>query len=209
MAYNQIAGHSVERINALSDGVFAIAMTLIVLDIHVPPRGGLRSEIDLARAVGALAPEIVTYLMSFLTLGIFWVGQQTQLNHFKSADRDLSWLQLGFLAAVATLPFTTHLLSDFIGFRVALAIYWANILTLGAMLYASWTYAERASLLADGVTPGLAGAVRRRIVVAQALYALGAALCVISTYLSIALIVAIQLYYAIAPTWRGRGGASA
>ena len=202
MAYNVIAGRSIERINALSDGLFAIAMTLIVLDVHVPPHLSILTETDLAHALGALAPQMVTYLMSFLTLGIFWVGQQAQLNQFKHADRDLTWIQLGFLAAVAVLPFTTHLLADFITFKVAMAVYWLNILALGALLYASWSYAESAGLVLDDTAPGLARAIRRRIVSAQTFYAVGALLCLVSSYLSIGVIVMIQLYYAVAPRWR-------
>jgi Endosomal/lysosomal potassium channel TMEM175 len=101
--YNRIAGQSVERISALSDGLFAIAMTLIVVEIHVPEAAKVHSEGDLWQALIALGPRILMYLMSFLTLGIFWVGQQTQLNHLKRADRDLAWIHLGFLATVATL----------------------------------------------------------------------------------------------------------
>jgi uncharacterized membrane protein len=96
LTYNQVAGRRLDRIAALSDGVFAIAMTLIVLEIRVPDPGPIRSEQDLWNAVVGLAPRLVTYFLSFLTLGIFWNGQQTQLNMFATADRDLTWLQLGF-----------------------------------------------------------------------------------------------------------------
>jgi len=80
-SYNRLAGHSVERLAALSDGVFAVAMTLLVLDLHSPVSQAVHSEYDLWRALVALSPRLLTYLMSFLTLGIFWAGQQTQLNH--------------------------------------------------------------------------------------------------------------------------------
>lgn len=197
--YEQFAGRSIERINALSDGVFAIAMTLIVLDVHVPSPAGVHSDADLLAAVARLAPQMITYLMSFLTLGIFWVGQQSQLNHFERADRDLAWIHLAFLAAVATLPFTTHLLADFIAFRLALFMYWANILVLGLLLMASVAYADKAGLVAADAPPGFVRAIRRRIVAAQALYALGAVLCLVGTTWSIAVIVLVQLNYAIAP----------
>jgi uncharacterized membrane protein len=198
-AYNQIAGRSIERLNALSDGLFAIAMTLIVLEIRVPPHAAIHTESELWAAVVALAPQTVTYLLSFLTLGIFWVGQQSQLHYFKEGDRNLSWIHLAFLAAVATLPFTTHLLADFITFRVALLVYWLNIVVLGGLLYVSFAYADRAGLIDEGAPAGYAGAVRRRIVTAQGLYALAATLCVFSTYWSIGMIFLLQLYYAVAP----------
>jgi uncharacterized membrane protein len=200
--YNQIAGRSLERIAALSDGLFAIAMTLIVLDIHVPPHAAIRTEADLAHALAALLPEITTYLMTFMTLGIFWTGQQTQLSNCTSADRHFGWIHLAFLAAVAVMPFTASLLSGFITFRVALLLYWLNILVLGAILYASWHYANRAGLVKPEITQAMNAAIRRRIAVAQALYAIGAALCVINTYWSIGCILAIQVNYAVAPRIR-------
>jgi len=197
--YNQIAGRGLERIAALSDGLFAFAMTVIVLEIHVPDVGGVHTEAQLWHALVGLGPRAVTWLLSFLTLGIFWVGQQTQLNHLTHTDRDLSWLHLAFLAAVAVTPFSTEVLADFIGFRIALVAYWLNILVLGALLYASLAYATKAGLMKPEVTPHLLAAMRRRIVLAQTLYALGAALCVISPYWSIGFIVLVQLNYAIAP----------
>ena len=106
----------------------------------MPDAGPIRSEGDLWNALLGLGPRLVTYFLSFLTLGIFWNGQQTQLNLFGSADRDLTWLQLAFLATVALLPFSTSLLAEFITYRLALLAYWANILLLGVLLYAAWIY---------------------------------------------------------------------
>ena len=197
--YNRIAGTGRERLSALSDGLFAIAMTLIVLEIRVPSREGIHTELALGTVLVTLLPRVVTYLLSFLTLGIFWVGQQTQLNHFTRVDRHLTWLHLGFLAAVALMPFSTGLLAEFTTFRTALLLYWANILLLGIVLYGSWAYAERAGLATEAASPDISAAIRRRIVVAQTLYAIGAALCFVHPYWSIGFIVLVQLNYAVAP----------
>jgi len=198
-AYDRIAGQALERIAALSDGLFAIAMTLIVLEIHVPNREGIHSSADLWRALGALAPRLVTYALSFLTLGIFWVGQQTQLNFMARADREAAWCHLAFLAFVATMPFSTELLAEFIELRAALLVYWLNILALGGVLLATWRYAVRAGLVKEGTPPEVHRAVVRRIVIAQSLYAFGAVLCVFGTAWSIGFIVLVQLYFAISP----------
>jgi uncharacterized membrane protein len=200
--YNRFAGGSVERLAALSDGVFAIAITLLVLDLRVPAAGAIHDEAHLARALAALSPSLVAYVMSFLTLGIFWVGQQTQLNYFDRSDRHLTWIQLAFLLAVALTPFSTALLAEYITFRLALLTYWLNILLLGGILFGSLWYASRAGLVSDELTADVRAALERRILIAQALYALGALLCVVSTYLSIAIIVLVQLNYAIAPRIR-------
>jgi len=197
--YNRIAGGSLERLGALSDGVFAIAMTLLVLDLHIPSADAVHDERALWQALAGLAPRLLVFLLSVMTIGIFWVGQQTQLNYLRRADRDLAWLHLGFLAAVSLLPFTTSLIGAFVTFRLALVIYWANILVLGAMLFASWRYARRAGLTRDEATVTLACAVERRIVYAQVLYAAAAALCLVNTYWALGAILLLQMNYAIAP----------
>jgi uncharacterized membrane protein len=201
-SYNRITGQSVERLSALSDGIFAVAMTLLVLDLRVPVKETIHSEQDLWLALGNMSPQVISYLMSFLTLGIFWMGQQAQLNHFARGDRHLSWIHIAFLFAVTLMPFSTRLLSEFIHFRAALICYWANILLLGIVLYGSWAYARRAGLLTEDVTEDVNRAVKRRILIAQGLYALGALLCLIDTYWSIAFIVLVQLNYAVAPRFR-------
>ena len=196
--YNLVAGQSRARLAALSDGVFAVAMTLLVLDLHTPVATAVHSEHDLLAALGEIAPRLLIYLASFMTLGIFWVGQQTQLNMIERSTRDLTWIHLGFLAGVTLMPFSTALMAEFIHLRIALLIYWANILLLGLILFASWRGAVACDLLGD-IEPGLIRAVERRIVVAQSLYAVGAALCVITPLLSLGVIVAIQLVYVIGP----------
>jgi uncharacterized membrane protein len=197
--YNRVAGQSAERVAALSDGIFGVAMTLLLLDLHVPAKELIQSEHDLLKAFAALAPQLVVYLMSFMTLGIFWVGQQTELNHLERSDRNLTWINLGFLFLVTIVPFTTRLLAEFTTYRSALVAYWLNIFLLGAALYAAWGYAGRAKLLNADTKPEMIAAVCHRITSAQALYALGALLCIINPYWSIGFIVLVQLNYAIAP----------
>jgi uncharacterized membrane protein len=197
--YNRVAGKSVERLAALSDGIFAVAMTLLVLDLRAPAAAAIHSERDLWQALVMLSPRLLIFLMSVMTIGIFWVGQQTQFNHFARSDRNLAWIHIAFLCAVSLTPFTTSLLAEFIHYRIALLVYWFNILLLGLMLLWSWSYASRAHLLADDVPAEIHSAVVRRIVIAQSLYAAGAALCLLNTYYSIAAIVLVQVNYAIAP----------
>lgn len=198
-SYNRIAGQSVERLAALSDGIFAVAMTLLVLDLRAPAVESVHNEHDLWRALVALSPRLVMYMMTFMTLGIFWVGQQTQLNHLSRSDRSLSWIHIAFLFVVSITPFSTALLAEFTTYRLALLAYWFNILLLGVALYFSWVCALENGLVREGTPPHFSNAIKRRILIAQALYAFGALLCVFSTYWSIAFIVLVQLYYAVAP----------
>ncbi len=203
-SYNQVAGQSVERLAALSDGIFGVAMTLLLLELHVPGKELIHSEGDLRHALLALAPQLLVYLMSFLTLGIFWVGQQTQLNHLAHSERHLTWIHLAFLFIVTIMPFSTRLLIEFINYRTALLAYWANIFLLGAILYLSWWRATRVGLVKSDTHPKVVAAIYRRIWTAQLLYAFGAFLCVFHPYWSIGFIVIIQLYYATAPRYGRR-----
>jgi TMEM175 potassium channel family protein len=205
--YNRIAGQSVERLAALSDGIFAVAMTLLVLDLRLPAVDVVRSEHDLWSALLKLGPQLIMYMMSFLTLGIFWVGQQTQLNHLTRSDRSLSWIHILFLFAVTITPYSTKLLAEFPSYRIALLAYWLNILLLGAALYLSWVCATEKGLVKRDLPLEVTNAIKKRIVIGQSLYAFGALLCVFGTYWSIAFIVLVQLNYAIAPRIPGRAKA--
>ena len=209
-SYHRFAGSSLDRLAALSDGVFAVAMTLLVLDLKAPsvPKraqqpiwsGGGGSEHPLAHGLlHDVAPRLLPYLMSFLTLGIFWVGQQTQLQSFTRSNRALTWIHLTFLLAVTLLPFSTGLLAQDISYRLSVGVYWLNLLALGVVLYVSLRYAERAKVISEDTTEEMRAAMARRITVYQSLYALAALTCLINTYLAIGLLFALQLNAVIAP----------
>ena len=200
--YNRIAGQSLDRLAALSDGIFAVAATLLVLNLHVPDILNVHNDLDLWQKLVQLGPNLLAYLMSFLTLGIFWMGQQTRFNHFQRSDRHLTWIHLAYLLVVTLMPFTTSLLATFIMFRLALVLYWLNIFLLGAILFISFEYAKHAGLIKEEMTPEMRAANVRRIIIAQSLYAFGALLCIINTYVSIGFIVLVQLNYAVAPPIR-------
>ena len=209
--YHRFAGSSLGRLAALSDGVFAVAMTLLVLDLKAPavPKrvqrpvwtgGGGGSEHALLHSLAHhVAPHLLPYGMSFLTLGIFWVGQQAQLQSFTRSTRALTWIHLTFLLAVTLMPFSTGLLAQDTTYRSSMAVYWLNLLALGMVLLASLQYADRTGLMSEETTADMRAALKRRIVVYQGLYALAALTCLINTYLAIGLLVALQLNSVIAP----------
>jgi uncharacterized membrane protein len=208
--YHRFAGSSLTRLAALSDGVFAVAMTLLVLDLKAPsvPKrtqqpiwsGGGGSEHALLHGLlHDVAPRLLPYAMTFLTLGIFWVGQQAQLESFTRSTRALTWIHLTFLLAVTLMPISTALLAEDTTYRVSLAVYWLNLAGLGAVLFVSLRYADRNGLMSDETTEDMRAALRRRIAVYQLLYALATLTCLINTYLAIGLLIALQLNSVIAP----------
>jgi uncharacterized membrane protein len=96
-----------------------------------------------------LGPNVLVYVMSFMTLGIFWVGQGTQLGQLARSNRHYVWLQLTFLLAVTLVPFSTQLLAHFPNLKLALVEYWLNIVLLGGMLLAAFEYGLHAHLFRE------------------------------------------------------------
>ena len=199
--FNQFAGTSVDRLEGISDGIFSVGMTLLVLGLAVPAASAATAtDSGLATALANLGPNVLVYVMSFMTLGIFWVGQSTQLEHLSRSNRHYVWIQLAFLLAVTLVPFSTALLARYPTLRLALVEYWLNIVVLGGILFAALEYAVRAHLFQESEEPELVRLMRGRILIAQSLYAVATAMSLFfSTWVSIALIVLIQLNYVIAP----------
>jgi len=200
--YNLFTGQSMERLTALSDGLFAVAMTLLVLDLRVPvsTAGKALSEHGLASALLRLGPSFAAYLLSFTMLGTFWLAQHTLLGILGRCDRSLTWINLGFLFVVSLLPFSAALLAHYAHLRLAIGVYWLNILLLGVGLELAARYGRRAFM------PGGAGqsvsrltTFRRRILLAQALYAAAALLCLASTLASVIALAVVQLYFIVSP----------
>ncbi len=195
--YNTIAGQKVNRIEALADGVFAIAMTLLVLDLKVPDHSLVQSEWDNWVELGKLAPKFLSYLLGFLTLGIFWVGHHTLLSFVSKSDRNFTWLNILFLLAISLLPFSTAYLSEHIHYRTAAFLYWLNIFLCGFTIYLNTGYPFRRGLVDQRtVSQNQTQVLHFRVISAQALYFLGFLFCFINTYLGIFLVILIQVNYA-------------
>jgi uncharacterized membrane protein len=131
--YNQYSGRSIARVQALADGVFAVAMTLLVLDVRLPGAGAADSH-ALWSELTDLGPNLAAYLLSFTMLGTFWLALHAVLDLCKESDRTLAWAVLAFLFFVTTLPFTASVLADHTRLWLAVILYWLNLLALGVTL---------------------------------------------------------------------------
>lgn len=184
------------RLESLCDGVFAIAMTLLVLELHIPVKQLINAEHDLLVQFQILGPKFLSYFLSFLILGIFWVGHNSQFAFIRQIDRELLWINILFLLFISLIPFSTALLGEFIHFKFALWIYWVNLLFIGGTLLLNWLYAEKHNFIPILIEkPNISRVVKRRILLAQLFYAMGALAAFINTYLSLFFILGIQLAY--------------
>src|SRR5216683_1633076 len=171
--YNRFSGQSLERLTALTDGLFAVAMTLLVLGLRVP-LAAADSEHGLWEGLLKLGPSFAAYLLSFTMLGTFWLAQHTLLTILGKCDRTLTWIHLGFLFVVMLLPFSAALLANFVYLRLAVGVYWLNILLLGVGLEWSSRHGRRTFLTDANSARSRLATFRRRILVAQTLYSAAA-----------------------------------
>lgn len=202
--YNRLSGQSLDRLTSLSDGLFAVAMTLLVLDVRVPASAAASavSEHGLWDALVKLGPSFAAYLLSFTMLGTFWLAQHTLLTIFGRCDRTFTWIHLGFLFVVSLLPFSATLLAHYVHLRLAVGVYWLNILLLGVMLEWSARYGRGALLSGEGPARARLTTFRRRILIAQSLYTLAAAVCLVNTEASVAALAVVQFCFIVSPRLR-------
>jgi uncharacterized membrane protein len=196
------------RLEAFSDGVFAIAATLLVLELHVPP-----DTTDLPAALLHLWPAYAAYLVSFLTIGIIWVNHHTLLEHCTRVDRRFLYLNLLLLVAVGIVPFPTALVDQYIlserGATAALVVYGLGAVLIaiaftGVFLYA--THDHR--LVGDKATARRIRQEGRLFPVGLGAYTLGIALAFVAPIASLAVYALTALFYALpllpVPTRVGR-----
>lgn len=132
----------VERLTAFTDGVIAIAITLLVLDIRLPrPAQGL-DDAALVADLLAIWPQYFGYALSFLVIGNFWISHSLRLRRLKSVDPTLLWLNMLFLLAIGFVPFITSVLSENSG-RAATILYAATMIIASLLLTLVWCHALR------------------------------------------------------------------
>jgi uncharacterized membrane protein len=188
------------RLEAFSDGVFAIAITLLVLDIHVPNPG---STADLAHALGTQWPSYVAYAVSFLTIGIIWINHHAMMRRLKAVDHEILILNVLLLLCVGLLPFTTALMAAYQkeseGESLAAAIYAGSFLLMSIVFATT----NRTILFrkTDLLTEPLNAAARRTVItrgVAGLLpYLAATVLAVVSPYVTLAICGAVAIFYAL------------
>ena len=186
------------RIEALSDGIFAVAMTLLVFEFHVPALPHTASNILVAPALLHLWPKFVTYAVSFLSLGVFWIGHHNMYHAVRRADRVLLGLSILFFMFVAFLPFSTSVLNAFMETQVGLLFFGANLTIIGWLLFLQWAYATtQPGMMAEFVTPEHRSRVRFRFLLYPVVVTLTMLLCFWSVPISLAIYLLLLPAYVI------------
>jgi len=189
------SGLSKARVEALTDGIFAVAMTLLILDIKVPV---VADAAQLPRELLSLWPKCASYAVSFLMLGIYWVGQHHQFHLIRHTDRALLWIDILFLMTISFVPFSTALLSTYPHEQSAVIVYGANLITIGLILFGHWSYATHGRRLVDAqLDERTVRRASRRILVGPAMFGLAIAVSVYSTAAALGIFALVPLWYLV------------
>jgi uncharacterized membrane protein len=198
------------RLEAFSDGVFAIAATLLVLEITVPhlDEPGL-----LGQALLHLWPSYLAYATSFLTIGIMWVNHHSVMRQLREADHRFLFINLGLLMLIAFVPFPTILLADYAwgGNGEAAALTYGTTLTITALFfnllwrYAAWNH----RLLRADADPVEVSGISRAYLPGPFMYGGATLVALVSPEASAALFLAVALFYVGSASFFGRGEATA
>lgn len=175
-------GLHVNRIESLTDGVFAIAMTILIFDLKSSAQGHGDSGALVAH-LESITGNFVIYIISFFLLGMFWFRYHKQLHRIVRTDDGLVWLNLCFLFTVTLVPYTAYIYGAYLGAPLASMIYCANIFAVGLFQLLQWLRAARGDMLDTRVTPEELTAATARSLVVLGCYVLAFAIAIFNPYL--------------------------
>jgi uncharacterized membrane protein len=200
----QSSSRELDRLIFFSDAVFAIVMTLLVLDIRVPDAAAR----EVPGMVVELWPKIFSYVLSFLVIGLYWIGHHQTFRYVQSYDRTLLWLNLVFLLSISFIPFPTGLLGEYGELRFAVIFYAASLALARLLLALVWWYIFSGPIrTSDELDRGLVKFHLLRSLAIPAIFLLSIGIAFFSTNAAIAswvlLVVADTTAWRL---WRNRNG---
>jgi uncharacterized membrane protein len=196
------------RVEAFSDGVFAIAITLLILAVGIEEAIG---QGELKHRLLDLWPAYIAYGVSFLTIGIMWVNHHQVFRHFERVDRPLLLLNIFLLMLVSFTPFPTRVVAEHMqngADRRAAALLYGMTMTLTAIcFFAVWMYGSRRLLRPDADRREVSG-ITRSYLPGTPMYAAATVLAFASPIASLAIFGALAIFYAISSSFFGRNDAA-
>jgi len=189
------------RLEAFSDGVFAIAITLLILDVRLPQLPPGKDPLDLSTftsdVLPKMTPTLISYILSFIMVGIYWVAHHSAFFLFVGGvDRNLVWLNNALLLGIGFIPFSASVLGEHLDKPLAQVIYGTNLLVIGGLLQLTITYVVRTPYVR---TPNLnrhaLSLSRRRGIFALFAYALAMLIAQFQPMVSIAFFFVVPAFY--------------
>jgi uncharacterized membrane protein len=184
---------SKNRIEFLTDGIFAVVMTLLVLDISVPQIsshyaiGNVAAGTELVKRLFDLWPKMLSFGISFVILAIYWVAHHRQFHYIKHSNRALIWINMMFLMAICLIPFSTSLLGEYRELEMSILVYGGNSIVIASLLYAQWRYvttSHHGRLLDENLDPISKTMLSRRTLLGIIVYLIATGFSFVYTQLS-------------------------
>jgi uncharacterized membrane protein len=198
---------SLNRVEALTDGVFAIVMTILVLELGVPIVMGESLPTELTGRLVAMWPEFLSYFVTFLMLGFMWSVHYYQFSRIRRSDSVLAWINIIFLMFMSLLPFSTSLLGQHINEQVPVFIYGSNFIACMLFRYLQWTYATKNYRLIDSdISPVQIKQPKIMLLTGMGICVIGIGLSFINNIASICVFAGIIIFFIIRTTLYRRIG---
>jgi uncharacterized membrane protein len=190
-------GLSKKRVEFLTDGIFAVVMTLLVLDISVPQISSSSSHhatIDSAAARTELLnglfdlwPKILSFGISFIILAIYWLAHHRQFYYIKHVNRTLIWINFMFLMAICLLPFSASLLGEYHQQQISIFVFGANSIIIASLLSILWWYAlsHYSRLIHENLDPIIKTTSLRRLLFGIIVYLIAIGISFVDVHLSV------------------------
>jgi uncharacterized membrane protein len=151
-----------ERALFFSDAVFAIAITLLILELRLPPLPSPATDADVAIALGEMLPAVFAYVLSFATIGLYWLAHWRRYRYITRVDERLVALNLVLLAMVVFIPFPTAMIGEHGDLAITVIIYACSLSAAGIVGPLTWVYGWRAGLVRPDIDAGYARAAALR-----------------------------------------------
>ena len=191
------------RLETFSDGVFAIAATLLILDVNLPPDHG-----SLTHGLAHLWPSYAAYAVSFVTIGIMWINHHAVFALIDHADRTLLAISVVFLMVIAFVPFPTRVLAEHLNDdqATAAAFFFGVTMTAMAIMYgALWFYAALGRrLIAPEADQRLVSGISRAFLPGIPAYGLATLSALISSWIAVTIFAALAIFYLVESSVLGR-----
>jgi uncharacterized membrane protein len=189
------------RLETFADGVIAIAITLLILEVKVPGVPGKRLGADVLH----IWPSYAGYVVSFLTIGVIWVNHHHMFKLIRRTTHAFLMLNVVFLMTIAFLPWPTALVAAYIrdpsGRHVAAFVYGVTMVSIAVMFNLVWWYAaSRGRLLVSGIDPAEIARINRSYLMGPIVYGIAAAVAPVNAFASLSIYAALAVYWLLPGT---------
>ncbi|MEZ0326385.1 MAG: TMEM175 family protein [Fimbriimonas sp.] len=160
------------RLETLTDGIFAIAMTVLVLTLKPPDLPDSATNQQVMDTLAKMVPNFIAFVASFFTLGMFWATHHAAFRYLTRTDRVIVWLNMSFLLMVSIVPFTTGLYAGDVDNTIVNTVFGANLILMGLLNYAMWAHARARGYVYKEISEEARHFSTRRILTAPAIAAI-------------------------------------